>query len=391
MQVQNLMGVHSDRSLRVCYFGTYDEDYPRNRIMIDGLRANGVEVFVCNIPLWDNTEEKVEKASGAWFSWRFLKKLVRVYLQLFRKELALPKYDVMLVGYPGQFDIYLARLLSWRRRIPLVFNALMSLYLIVLERQLDRQSPFTSRLIFWVEKGACLLSDLIILDTTAYVDYFCETYGLSPDKFRLVPLGADNRVYFPTPEGECSQGLFKVVYHGTYIPLHGVEHIIEATNLLRDYSDIHFVMIGRGQLKDEAEATAKMLKLTNITFIDWVEKQELLNHVADAQVCLGVFGTTPQSLYTVQNKIWEGLAMAKPVITGDAPMVREVLAPGQHLLVCERANPEALAEAILRLYHDPDLQQRLAQNGYRIIQEKYTVRETGRRTKAHLLRVLAKA
>jgi len=334
------------QALRVCYFGTYDEDYPRNRILIDGLRANGVEVFICNEPLWDNTEEKIAKASGVWFSRSFLKKLVRVYSRLVRKELSLPAYDVMVVGYPGHFDMYLARLLSWRRRVPLVFNVLMSLYLIILERQLEKTSPFTSRLIFWAEKGACWLADSIILDTRAYVDFFCKTYDLSPSKFRLVPLGADDRAFFSVPRREQSNGQFKVVYYGTYIPLHGVEYIVMAAALLKDYSDIHFTMIGSGQLKSKVEAMAQELKLTNITFVAWVEKQALLDYVADAQICLGVFGTTPQSLCTVQNKIWEGLAMAKPVITGDAPTLREVLTPGQHLLVCERADAPPLSSRI---------------------------------------------
>ncbi len=83
--------------------------------------------------------------------------------------------------------------------------------------------------------------------------------------------------------------------------------------------------------------------------------------------------------------------MAKPVITGDAPMVREVLSPDQHLLVCERANPEALAQAILRLYHDAELRQRLSDNGYRLIQAEYTVQETGDRVKGCLLNALSKS
>jgi glycosyltransferase involved in cell wall biosynthesis len=294
------------------------------------------------------------------------------------------------VGYPGQFDIYLARLLSWRRRIPLVFNVLMSLYLIVLERRLDQRSRVTSRLIYWAEKGACLLSDLIILDTTEYVDFFCKTYGLSPTKFRLVPLGADERLFYPATSGNITDGTFEIVYYGTYIPLHGVEHIIAAADLLREHADIRFKMIGTGQLQEEAKALARELELTNVSFIDWVERPALLDHVAAAQVCLGVFGTTPQSLFTVQNKIWEGMAMAKPVVSGDAPTIREVLIPGQHLLVCERANPQALADALLQLYHDRELCRTLAENGYRIIRERYTFRATGLRTKRHLLEALTR-
>jgi glycosyltransferase involved in cell wall biosynthesis len=265
----------------------------------------------------------------------------------------------------------------------------MSLYLIVSERQLVSRSPLTSRLIYWAEKGACRLADLILLDTTAQVDYFCKTYDLPVSKFRLAPLGADDRVYLPLPERERSSDRFNVLYYGTYLPLHGVEYIVGAAGLLRDYPSIHFTMIGRGQLKDRARAMAAELRLSNVTFIDWLEKHELSNYLANAQVCLGVFGTTRQSLYTVQNKIWEGLAMAKPVITGDAPMVHEVLTPGEHLLVCERANPRSLADAVMRLYQDPKLRSQLASNGYRFVTENYSVRNTGHRMKAHLAELLA--
>jgi glycosyltransferase involved in cell wall biosynthesis len=92
-----------------------------------------------------------------------------------------------------------------------------------------------------------------------------------------------------------------------------------------------------------------------------------------------VFGTTVQSLITVQNKIWEGLAARKAVLTGDAPMLREVLVPGRDLWVCPRADPAALAAAIRVLYRDPALRARLAESGHRLIQEHYTVAHTGRR------------
>ena len=35
-------------NLRVCYFGTYRAEYSRNRIMMEGLRKNGVEVIECH-------------------------------------------------------------------------------------------------------------------------------------------------------------------------------------------------------------------------------------------------------------------------------------------------------------------------------------------------------
>ena len=44
-----------------------------------------------------------------------------------------------------------------------------------------------------------------------------------------------------------------------------------------------------------------------------------------ASVCLGVFEQLLKSMMTVQNKIYEGLAMAKPVISGELGCGEEVV------------------------------------------------------------------
>ena len=56
----------ADRPLHVCYFGAYREEYSRNRIMIEGLRRNGVEVVECHALLWRRIEDRVAVASGGW-------------------------------------------------------------------------------------------------------------------------------------------------------------------------------------------------------------------------------------------------------------------------------------------------------------------------------------
>ena len=376
------------RHMHVCYFGTYEPDYPRNRIVIDGLRANNVEVTECNAPLWGTTDERVQHASGGWLSVHFLWKLVHCYVCLLIKELTIPDYDVMLVGYPGQLDMYLARILSWRRRRPLVFDVLMSIHLILEERGIAALSPFTAKLAYWVERGACRLADRIILDTRPYRDYFCRKYGLSPDNFRLAPLGADERVCHPLDRVPISKQTFKVTYHGKYVPLHGVEYVVEAARILRHQTDIQFEFIGEGTTKSSAMARASQYCLENVTFVGWVDRSELARHLLSADVCLGVFGATQQALYTVPNKIWEGLAMRKAVITGDTPATRDLLTHGQHLYLCEPANPYALAEAILELYEDLALRERLAGQGYEHWRAGFTMKSTGRRFRQHLIEVV---
>ena len=364
--------------MKVCYFGTYRENYSRNQIMIEGLRRNDVEVVECHEPLWQGIDDRVQTASGGWLRLGFIIRLIRTYWKLLRAYLKVDDYDVMVLGYPGQIDVYLARLLTWLRGKPLVLDVFMSIYLIAAERGLTSKHPITARLIYWLEKIACLLPDLLIIDTAEYVQWFKDTYGLDPDRFRLVPTGADDRIFHPVETEGPDDGLFRVVYYGTFIPNHGVKYIIEAARILRDEPDIHFELIGEGPKKAEAVALAEKYGLENITFVDWVDKQDLPRRVAKADVCLGVFGTTPQSMMTVQNKIYEGLAMGKCVVTGDSKTLQKSLVHSEHIWVCERSDPEALAKSILRLQISPFLCNRLGRNGHRLFSERFTVISLGK-------------
>lgn len=376
--------------LRVCYFGTYRANYSRNRIMIEGLRRNGVEVIECHEPLWFGIEDRVEAASGGWMRPSFLKRALQTYARLLRKYRQVGNYDVMVLGYPGQLDVPLARLLTWLRRRPLVLDVFMSIYLIAQERGLTERSRLTARLICGLEWLACRLPDLLILDTEDYVAWFHENYGVDPARFRLVPTGADDRVFRPMEPRRKEDGLFRVLYYGTFIPNHGVETIVEAARLLQNDPHIHFELVGEGPDKARAEALAKTYRLTNIVFTGWMDQQSLVHKIAKADVCLGVFGTTPQSLMTVQNKIYEGLAMGKPVITGDGPAVRRQMAHGEHLYLCRRADPASLAEAVRVLKADPELRRRLAERGYKLYRQHYDLEHNGARFAALLREVVEK-
>lgn len=368
----------SASQLRVCYFGTYRDGYTRNRIMIEGLRRAGVEVTECHEELWHGIEDRVEAASGGWIHPSFILRLLRAGFHLLRRYRRIGDYDVMVLGYPGQLDAPLARLLTWWRRKPLVLDVFMSIYLIAQERGLTARSPLTGRLIRLLEELACRLPDLLILDTAEYVQWFAEAYDLDPARFRLVPTGADDRVFHPVQVEGRDDDLFRVLYYGTFIPNHGVESIVEAARILRDETDIHFELVGEGPTKAGTVALAQEYALTNVTFTGWIDEQSLSLRVAEADICLGAFGTTPQSMMTVQNKIYEALAMRKCVVTGRSLTVSKALTHGKHAWLCDRESGESLAQAILTLRQSPGLCRALAEQGHRLYMEHYTTAALGK-------------
>ena len=81
---------------------------------------------------------------------------------------------------------------------------------------------------------------------------------------------------------------------------------------------------------------------------------------------------------------WKQPALARPVITGDAPAVGQALVHGEHLYLCDRANPQALADAVRTLKANPDLRRRLAQNGYHLYRQEFDLQHNGARYAAHL-------
>lgn len=350
--------------LRVCYFGTYRASFTRNQILLAGLRAqDGVQVQECHSQLWHGIEDRVEQASGGWRSPKFWSRVIKTYWHLFREHNRTPEYDVMLIGYPGQFDSYLARLLTWWRRRPMALEVHMSLYLVAEERGLTIRSPWTGRLIHFLEKGGLHLPDLLFSENGAYEAYYCRQYNLDPLHFRQVPHGADNRTFQPRPVS-VPDTPFRITYHGSYLPSHGMDAIINAAVLLRSRQDIEFHFYGDGPEKARIVQVAADEGLDNVTFHGFVSQEALLNAIAGSHVSLGVFGMTKQSHYTIQNKVWEGLAMARPVISGDSAVVRESLVHEEHIYLVPRDDPAALAEAIVVLKENPNLREHIAHQGY---------------------------
>ncbi len=350
--------------MRVCYFGTYRAEYARNRLMIDRLRRSGIDVVECHVRLWRGPEDRVAAAAGGWRRPRFWWRLGWTYLRLLWRYRRAGEYDVMMVGYPGQADVLLARRLSRLRGKPLVWDILMSIYLIACERRTGHDRSTSARFLRALERAAIQMPDMLIVDTAEYARWYQENYGVGSNRVRLLPLGADDRVFKPLPVAPKRQELFCCLYHGTFIPNHGVTYIVDAANLLRDRTDIHFELIGSGPELSVVRGLAESYGLNNVTFFDWLPAAELVERIAAADICLGTFGVTPQALMTVQNKIHEAFAMAKPVVNGDSPAMRSTLKHGEEIYLCKRQSSEAIARAILHLKNDDALRERLSKNAY---------------------------
>ncbi len=158
---------------------------------------------------------------------------------------------------------------------------------------------------------------------------------------------------------------------GTIARLHrqkGIVGLIRAAGQIhRGSPEAKIVVVGGGPLERTLRIEAQKLGLEGF-FI-------MLGERTDARELLSLF-----DIFALPS-LWEGLplvlleaaAMGKPIVATDIDGVREVIRNGETGLLVPPANPERLAEAILRLLQDRNLARRLGENAKATIPPSFTL------------------
>ena len=268
------------------------------------------------------------------------------------------KADIILVGFVGH---PLVRLVKFSTRKPVVFDAFMSMYnTLVEDKRKVKKNSLKARLLHKLDRSSCLSADITLLDTNEHIDYFSKEFNIPKSKFKRLYIGALDSIFYPR-DANRSDKKFIVEFHGGFIPLQGIKTIIEAARILKDEKDIVFRMAGSGQTFDKMISLAN--DLSNVVFLGPLPPEKIPDFIANSDIGLGIFGTTPKALRVIPNKAFEVLAMGKPLITEDSPAAREMLVDNNDCLLVPPGDPKGLADAILKLKRSNPLRDQLASNG----------------------------
>ncbi len=349
--------------MKVCYFGTFEKDYPRNVTFIEGLRKAGVEVTICHASL---TADKASLGKVPSLIKLFLQYL-KAYLYLIGRAFTF-SCDAVIIGYPSHLDMLIFYPLFKIRNVPVFFNPLVSLYdTFVYDRAMFRAGSVVAKLIFLLDKAAFSMSDCVFIDTATHRDYLAALLGINIDKFCIVPVGALKQ-FFSDEKVEKAE-LFQVLYCGKYIPLHSVETIVRAAKLLMKYDDIKFKMIGKGQEYDKIRKIVGDEKIDNIEFIDWMEPGELSREIRRSHVVLGIFKKGGKASRVVPNKVYDAMAAGAVVVTEDSAAAREFFEEGRHLFLVTPEDPVMLAEKIVWIKEHYETATEVAKRGRERVKE----------------------
>ena len=349
--------------MRVVWAGSFDPDFSRNAKLARLMAISGIQPVVIREAIWVGDRIGLAAKPSLRVAFDALYKYPRLLIRL----LAAERPDAYLVSYPGWFDVPIVRLAASIKRRPLVFDPFLSLHdTVISDRQLHSPGSMTARLTRAVDKWSLRWADLVVADTPPDLELFQELAGRLRRDGVVVPVGADDAVFVPRRDIEV--GPTSVLFYGTLVPLQGVATIVEAAALL-EREGIATTIIGDGQdrpiLLDAIQRTGARLGLTGLVPLD-----ELPPRIARSAVCLGVFGDSDKAGRVVPHKLYECLAMGRPVVTRDGPGVRSLFNEGEVVIV-PPADPTALADAIRALVEDPDRRERVAAAGHSAYQHRF--------------------
>jgi glycosyltransferase involved in cell wall biosynthesis len=351
--------------LRVCLLGQHEVGYPRNVSIRRILFGLGCVV-----------EEHVSEAPG------FLRELDILRHVLLRARLI----DVLFVTAGGHRFVPLLAPLARMLRKPLVFDPFTSRYNTYVEdRRLVRRGSLRAVQLRLMDRLAMRAADLSLFDTAEHRRYFEQHYGPCR-RSAVLEIGVDEDVFTPLP-AEPESDVFHVLFYGTYIPLQGVEVVVEAARLLRAESRIHFTLVGRGQTRAAIEARVRELALPNVTLCEPVPAADLPGVMARSQVVLGIFGGTIKARNVVPNKLVQAAACGRPTITLRSPAVQRYFSADQSTVFVSAAAPAELAAAILRLRADPELRAKIGDGALSVFERHFSQRVLARKLSSALRQV----
>jgi Glycosyl transferases group 1 len=314
--------------VRALYYGTYDPEHPRNVNAIAALRDAGVEVI---------ERQASVRRTGVRGALSVLAAESRLLVPRHRE------FDVLIVGYPGHFDVPRARRLAGAK--PLIFDAVLSLEdeLIAVRRRFRPRST-AATVLRAVDLRALRLPDLVVCGTDAEAR-FLQTLGAR--RVASVFLGADEELY-------------RHPWSPTY-----------------PFTAVHFASPHAADASvDVVHAAAKQVDVpVRVVTPGEIAPDDLGIAVAHAGIVLASF----RESRAIPAQVFDALATGAPVITAGTEAARELLSDGESALLVPPNDPAALAAAIGRLAENEVQRRAIAERGRALFLERASRLVLGRR------------
>ncbi|MFC8522014.1 glycosyltransferase [Pseudarthrobacter sp. NPDC057230] len=306
MTSRNESRVGADQhKFRVAYVNVHNSDYPRNRLIREELaRKGGYSVSIS------------QKLESRYFASKTLVNYLRIFgttknsdvIVLSEFSLRYAPFTWLLSRFGGAVHVVDGFVRLYESRVEDASEASPRSWKAFAYRAIDRLSV--------------ICSDMYLVDTKMRAARIAAGSRGSNTVVSL-PVGAPSWARSISPATKSAP--VKFLYYGNYIHLHGVDVIVKAFSHIRDDCEATLTLVGEGSLRREIEILVQDLGLGDrCVFVDPVPESSLRDIIAAHDVVLGIFGTSSKAGSVIANKVWQGLACGRLVITRESPALGEI-------------------------------------------------------------------
>lgn len=240
-----------------------------------------------------------------------------------------------------------------------------------------KRTKLLTPLAYRIDKLIFNRADGIVVVSSVLKESLIKDFGVSADKIIVLPNAVDAKMFEPQVSGDTVRNKYslnsnKIVgFVGGFYPWHGLNLLLDAAeDVLKILPNVKFLLIGDGPLRKKLEDRVNGSSLKNsVIFTGSIAHNELPQYIA----CFDI-GVMPDSNdYGSPIKIFEYMAMGKPVLAPKIGPIEEAVEDGKNGLLFERNNEYELANAIIQLLKKDNLLYRKISSDCRaIVLEKHT-------------------
>ena len=334
--------------MKILYVGFNELYHTADKVYLNGLRSNGVEVVECFLPV------------------RGVKRYLSLLNCFLRHRRSI---GCLVVGYASPQAVVFLRLFTFKK---IIYNAVSSEYeRMVVSRGLAK--PFSLKgFYYWLlDFQASHCASLVMLESQHQVDYFRSLFKISAKKCLLAWTGVDERIfYFDDKVAKFSQ--FTVIFRGRLLPESGAEVVVQTAKKLENQG-VTLIMVANGFWLKKIQALVDELKPVNLKLItERLSDDALRILMQQSHLSLGQLSNHPRVQQTIPHKAYESLALKLPYLTGRNPAIMELLKEGETCLACNPADADDLAKKISWAKDHPTESAVIARRGYELYRSTLT-------------------
>jgi colanic acid biosynthesis glycosyl transferase WcaI len=210
---------------------------------------------------------------------------------------------------------------------------------------------FLERLVRYIYKNC----DLVLIQSEAFlpkVSKFCKAH----EKIAYLPNWAED-FYQPLARHTIADDLkemptgFRIVFAGNLGRAQSLPTIVEAAMEVREYKDIHWIILGDGSERENFKQLVRRAGLQDrFHFLGHRPVHEMPKYFAMADALLVTLKNDDIFSDTIPSKVQSYLACGRPILAAMSGEGRRVLDESGGALTCPSEDAKGLADNVARLY-----------------------------------------